>query len=183
MDTARSFETDDILIQRAKEQIAEFGDLYERYADRIYGYVLNRVGNRLEAEDVTAKVFVQALTHLSRYTDQGVPFSAWLYRIAHNLVANWHRDGGRFHSFLESLQPPEVDFSIERIELIGQLRKAVAALPLEKQRLIALKFVEGLPNAEIGRMMGRSEGAVKALLHRTLGALRGALSAADEVSG
>ena len=69
-----------------------FGILYQRYVKRIYNYVYYRTGNQHDAEDITARVFFRAMRHIGNYTDRGVPFSAWLYRIAHNLVANWHRD-------------------------------------------------------------------------------------------
>ncbi len=72
-----------------------FGVLYERYVDRIFNYVYYRTGNLHDAEDLTARVFQRAMNHIHNYTDRGVPFSAWLYRIAHNLVANWHRDRSR----------------------------------------------------------------------------------------
>ena len=72
-----------------------FGGLYERYVERIYNYVYYRTGNLHDAEDLTARVFQRAMNHIHSYTDRGVPFSAWLYRIAHNLVANWHRDRSR----------------------------------------------------------------------------------------
>ena len=72
-----------------------FGVLYERYVNRIYSYIYYRTGNQHDAEDLTARVFFRALRHVEYYTDRGLPLSAWLYRIAHNLVANWHRDNSR----------------------------------------------------------------------------------------
>ena len=83
------------LIQRAKTNKDAFGQLYEIYYKRIYNYVYYRTGNVEDAEDLTARIFMRAMRHIERYQDQGVPFSAWLYRIAHNLVANWHRDNSR----------------------------------------------------------------------------------------
>ena len=83
------------LSRLAKEDKAAFGELYERYLPKIYSYVYYRTGNVHDAEDLTAKVFFRALSHISNYVEKGVPFQAWLYRIAHNLVANWHRDQGR----------------------------------------------------------------------------------------
>ncbi len=166
------------LIERAKTDKEAFGQLYERYVDRIYNYVYYRIGNVADAEDLTAKIFVRAMRHIPNYQDQGVPFSAWLYRIAHNLVANWHRDRSRrqiialddivqWHSSGES---PE--FFAELMEDKERLAQAVRRLPADRQELLTLKFVERLPNAEIGDIMGRSEGAIKSLYHRTLMALR-----------
>ena len=186
MEAASTAEPDGVLIQRAKEQIAAFGELYERHADRIFGYVLARVGDPAEAEDVTSRVFLQALTHLPGYTDRGLPFSAWLFRIAHNLVANWHRERERRQQALGEVVRQEIDRAGERLEsltqldAVVQLRNALQALPMERQRLLALKFVEELPNAEIGRLMGRSEGAIKALLHRTVENLRRVLGTRDD---
>src|SRR5262245_36058502 len=83
------------LIERAKREPEAFADLYERYIDRIYAYVYYRTGDARDAEDLTARVFYRALAHLPDYNQTGAPFIAWLYRIAHNLVANWHRDNTR----------------------------------------------------------------------------------------
>ena len=83
------------LVARAKADAEAFGALYERYVKKIYNYVYYRTGDPHEAEDLTARVFQRAMVSLDRYTSRGLPFSAWLYRIAHNLVANWHRDRGR----------------------------------------------------------------------------------------
>ena len=81
-------DNDSALIARAKEDPEAFGLLYERYVGNIYNYIYYRTGNHHDAEDLTARTFFRALKHVSRYVDRGAPFSAWLYRIAHNLVAN-----------------------------------------------------------------------------------------------
>ncbi|MBE0690034.1 MAG: sigma-70 family RNA polymerase sigma factor, partial [Anaerolineae bacterium] len=84
------------LVELAKADDKDaFGELYERYLEKIYNYVFYRTGNHHDAEDLTARVFFRAMAHIQTYTERGVPFQAWLYRIAHNLVANWHRDSGR----------------------------------------------------------------------------------------
>jgi RNA polymerase sigma-70 factor (ECF subfamily) len=83
------------LIQRAKRNSRIFGEVYERYVRRIYTYIYYRTGNHEDAEDLTSRVFQKAYVHLPRYENQGLPFSAWLYRIAHNIVANWYRDQSR----------------------------------------------------------------------------------------
>ena len=155
-----------------------FGILYERYVERIFNYVYYRTGNVHDAEDLTARVFYRALHHIPNYTDRGVPFSAWLYRIAHNLIANWHRDRSRHQEIPLSDaptlhykgDPPEV--ALVQSEEREALLKIIRHLPSERQQLLILKFVEHLSNAEIGEIMGRSEGAVKSLYHRTLLALR-----------
>src|SRR5262245_64332091 len=83
------------LVNQAKTDPEAFGKLYELYVERIYNYVYYRIGNHHDAEDLTAKVFHRALNHIPNYNNKGVPFAAWLYRIAHNLIANWHRDHKR----------------------------------------------------------------------------------------
>ena len=83
------FNEDDVLTRAADGDRDAFGLLYERYIYRIFNYVYYRTGNLHDAEDLTARVFQRAMNHIQNYTDRGVPFSAWLYRIAHNLVANW----------------------------------------------------------------------------------------------
>lgn len=163
-----------------------FGELYERYVDRIYSYVYYRTGNHHDAEDLTARVFSRAITHIETYTDRGVPFQAWLYRIAHNLVANWHRDRGRrkiipLDEFVaSSLKSEAPDRQAEDKEEREALLAAIRRLPEERQQLLLLKFVEGLSNAEIGAIMGRTEGAIKSLYHRTLLALRDELTSGSE---
>jgi RNA polymerase sigma-70 factor (ECF subfamily) len=89
------FNEEDVLTRASQGDRDAFGLLYERYIDRIFNYVYYRTGNLHDAEDLTARVFQRAMNHIQSYTDRGVPFSAWLYRIAHNLVANWHRDRSR----------------------------------------------------------------------------------------
>lgn len=171
-------EDDSTLIARAKEDPEAFGALYERYVDKIYNYIYYRTGTEQDAEDLTARTFYRALDHLPGYEDRGAPFSAWLYRIAHNLVANWHRDHSRKQMIsLEKLtlkaprdkRPAPTTEKIDEEEILLQ---AVRRLAPDRQRLIILKHVEGMTNAEIGEVMGRTEGAIKSLYHRTLVTLR-----------
>lgn len=171
--------SDEIALKLAAQGDQEaFGVLYERYVSRIYSYIYYRTGNQHDAEDLTARVFFRALRHVENYKDRGLPLSAWLYRIAHNLVANWHRDNSRRKEVpLDEIilvrhggDHPEVVLieNEEKENLLAIIRQ----LPADRQQLIILKFVEHLSNAEIGQVMGRSEGAVKSLYHRTLLSLR-----------
>jgi RNA polymerase sigma-70 factor (ECF subfamily) len=169
---------DSELIKRAKTDKDAFGQLYERYADKIYNYVYYRTGNPADAEDLTARVFMRAMKHISSYDDRGVPFSAWLYRIAHNLVANWYRDRSR-RKIMSLDDVSQWNFHEEGPESLAQFledREALLAtirrLPADRQELLILKFVERLSNKEIGDIMDRSEGAIKSLYHRTLLFLR-----------
>ena len=177
------FNEAEVLARASEGDRDAFGELYARYVDRIFNYVYYRTGNTHDAEDLTARVFQRAMNHIHNYTDRGVPFSAWLYRIAHNLVANWHRDRSRKQEIPITDIPvlpakgdhPET--KLVRTEEQDALLRLIRKLPPERQQLLILKFVENLSNAEIGQIMGRSEGAIKSLYHRTLLALR------DQVGG
>jgi len=167
------------IIRKASQGDKEaFGFLYENYVDRIFNYIYYRTGNVHDAEDLTARVFQRAMKHILNYQDRGVPFSAWLYRIAHNLVANWYRDNSRKQevSITEKLILPakheHPETTIMRTDKQDALLHLIRTLPQDRQQLLILKFVEDYSNAEIGEIMGRSEGAIKSLYHRTLLALR-----------
>jgi len=170
---------DEINLNRAIQGDHEaFGMLYEQYVERIFNYVYYRTGNQHDAEDLTAKVFFRAMRRIPQYQERGLPVTAWLYRIAHNLVANWHRDRGRRpeisldegYASIPHSEHPEV--TLLQLEEQDHLLRIIRDLPPERQQLIILKFVEHMSNAEIGQIMGRTEGAVKSLYHRTLLALR-----------
>ena len=169
---------DSAWLAAAQQDPSAFGQLYERYVDRIYSYIYHRVGNVHDAQDLTSRTFYRALSHLRTYEDKGVPFSAWLYRIAHNLVANWHRDRARRpvvaldESLVGNLAHDHPEELAETHEDQRLLRDVIRQLDSVRQELLVLKFSEGLSNAEIGRILGRSEGAIKSLYHRTLLAIR-----------
>lgn len=166
------------LVAQAKENAHAFGALYERYIDRIYSYVYTRVQNVQDAEDLTARIFYRALDRLDRYEDRGLPFGAWLFRIAHNLVANWHRDQSRRRSIpIDGLALPgrpqnEPAAMTERREEEDALWEAIERLPADRKQLLLHKFGDRLTNLEIGALMQKSEGAIKSLYFRTLAALR-----------
>ncbi|TAK26233.1 MAG: sigma-70 family RNA polymerase sigma factor [Chloroflexota bacterium] len=170
--------TDEELAERARTDGDAFGVLFDRHHRRVFNYVAYRVGNRADAEDLTARVFFQTLQNLPRFQYRGAPFSAWLFRIAHNVVANWHRDRARHPtapieeaSEREDDRARPIDAAVDG-EDRSELRAAVARLSPDRQLLLVMKFVEDRGTAEIAREMRRTEGAVKALLHRTLVALR-----------
>jgi RNA polymerase sigma-70 factor (ECF subfamily) len=175
--------TEGALVELAKQDADAFGELYRRHVDRIYTYIYYRTGNAADAEDLTARTFHQALTHLPKYTDQGVPFVAWLYRIAHNLVANHHRSHSRWK--LTSLEDMELtgkpadgpERVAETNERKRALWSAIRRQPEERQRLLLLKYADRLSNEEIGEVMGRTESAIKSLYFRTLKALKADLEA------
>ena len=166
------------LVEQAKVDPEAFGQLYELHVEKIYNYIYYRVGNRHDAEDLTAKVFYRALNHIPRFNHKGKPFAAWLYRIAHNLVANWHRDHSRRQMVaLDNINLPSdvretPHHAAERVDESEILLAAIKKLPPERQKLLMLKFADRMSNAEIGQIMGRSEGAIKSLYHRTLVSLK-----------
>lgn len=168
---------DSALVQLAKEDSEAFGELYQRYVSKIYSYIYYRVGNQDDAEDLTARTFFRALRKIGAYEERGLPFSAWLYRIAHNLVANWHRSRSRRKSVqLDELITASDGHSpgilVEKQEARELLLDAIKDLAEDRQQLLTLKFIERMPNAQIGQIMGRSESSIKSLYHRTLKTLR-----------
>ncbi len=158
------------LIEAAQADPARFVDLYERHFHRVYAFVSRRAGNRAVAEDVTSEVFEQALTNLHRYEWRGIPFVAWLLRIASNALADRWRKGARDSQDL----PPEVpdareSDAVERRAILFQL---VGRLPDAQRQVIEMRFVEEKSIREIAAALDRSEGAVKQLQLRALENLR-----------
>lgn len=178
MDDLKTLPDTDVLRMASDGDQVAFGELYERYVKRIYNYVYYRTGNQFDAEDLTARVFFRAMRHIGNYQDRGLPLSAWLYRIAHNLVANWHRDNSRrkeipLDDTIATVQKTvHPESAVVKTEDQDELLCVIRELPEDRQQLLILKFVEKLPNAEIGEIMGRTEGAIKSLYHRTLISLR-----------
>lgn len=159
-----------------------FTALYEAHADRVYRYLLSRTPSVADAEELTSRTFVNAFTNLGSFRGRG-SFESWLMTIAHNLLVNWYRDRGRrppTAPLEEALsipsETPGPEARLLRQESIRQVREALGSLAPDRRRLVALKYARGMSNAEIGRMMGRSEGAVKALHHRTLRQLQAELA-------
>jgi RNA polymerase sigma-70 factor (ECF subfamily) len=151
------------------------GYLYERYVDRIYRYILLKIGDPHEAEDLTGQVFVRMIEAIGSFQWQGVSFQSWLYRIAHNLVVDHLRQRTRRPQV--ALEPLEGTLLAdgddpytwaEAADFRDHLRVALGRLTDLQAQVIALKFGGGLSNAEVGRVLGRSEGAVKALQHSAL---------------
>ena len=153
-----------------------FSRLYEEYFDKIYRYVAVRIGDRTEAEDMTQQVFVKAIKSISSFKWKGVPFSAWLFRIAHNLVVDYLRKRKNQPATLfdESLVSSDSNPQLmaERSLDIEQLKLATRRLTEAQREVISLRFAGGLSVAEAAKIMGRSQGAVKALQHSAIEALR-----------
>ena len=157
-----------------REWIARY---YEEYVDRIYAYLLYRAGSPQDAEDLTQRVFSQALAAVEAHDPQAGTAGGWLFTIAHNLLANYHRTrarrpSARLEAAATAVDPALPLEGLEAQEDARAVRRAIARLSSERQHLILLKYTVGLSNAEIGRVLGKSEGAIKSMLRRTLGALR-----------
>jgi len=165
------------LIRRAKEcDPSAFARIYERYYQDIYNYIYYRVkGNIHLAEDLTSEVFLKALESIASFTFRGIPISAWLFRIARTMLAQYFRKetGAVDLPLEEEVLPTEVGPSeiFERELTQQQLARALSNLTEEQQDVIILKFVDGLSNAEVAQILGKSEGAIKSLQHRALNTL------------
>jgi RNA polymerase sigma-70 factor (ECF subfamily) len=168
-------EEDRRLVEAAQSDPACFDQLYERNFHRVYAYVVRRVGDRHQAEDLTAEVFREALAGIGKFEWRGVPFVAWLMRIAARAVADhWQRRGRESgNPALDSQQPEPA--GIERTAMLFQL---VDRLPEAQFRVIHMRFVEQKSIREIAGELGRSEGAVKQLQLRAIENLRAQMEGA-----
>ena len=170
------------LMRRAQRRDPEaFTQLYEAYFDKIYRYIVIRIGNEMEAEDMTQQVFLKALRSISSFRWRGIPLSAWLFRIAHNQVVDYLRKKAKRVTVpIDELPVRASDNSpqliAEQRQDIEQLVSATKQLTEAQREVISLRFAGGLSVAEVSRLMGRSQGAVKALQHSAIVALRKVLA-------
>jgi RNA polymerase sigma-70 factor (ECF subfamily) len=169
------------LVRRAQQHDQEaFAQLYEEYFDKIYRYVALKIGDRMEAEDITQQVFLNAIKAISSFRWRGIPFSAWLFRIAHNQVVDYLRRKTKRPTMPldESLVASDHDPQLiagRKLD-IERLHSATGKLTPAQQEVISLRFAGELPIAQVAQIMGKSEGAVKALQHSAIVALRKTLS-------
>ena len=169
-------ETDAQLVILTRQDRSAFADLYRRYLLHIYRYIYRRVGNRQDAEDLTALVFTEALESLEDYQEQG-SFAGWLFTIAHRRVADHYRQQRkrisleRVASTLSDSRPgPEAQaLRHDRLELVAQ---AMDELTPDRQEVVTLRFFGELSNEEVAQVMGKSEAAVKMLVYRAIRQLR-----------
>ncbi|MGH7608535.1 MAG: RNA polymerase sigma factor [Candidatus Dormibacteria bacterium] len=173
-------EREEELIARAQDEPECFGQLYDRYFPQIYRYVAARVRSPEVAEDVTSEVFLKALRGIGRYRPTGHPFSAWLYQIALNSITDHYRSRKRSEDSLD--QGPEllaagasVDDQVADRLGVAEIWREIESLPSQQQAAMTLKYAEDLKLAEIGQIMGKSEGAVKLLIFRGTATLRSRL--------
>lgn len=168
-------ETDErLLIEAAQRDPARFADLYERNFARVYAYIVKRVQDRAESEDLTADVFHHALANLKRFEWRGIPFAVWLFRIAANVIADrWQRSGREFTDDSGIIQSAQVSpAEIEEVERRATLFRLVDTLPAEQKRVVVLRFVRQKSIKQVANEIRKTEGAVKQLQFRALSTLK-----------
>ncbi len=179
--TAQRKEADErLLIEAAQRDPSRFAELYEKNFERVYAFIARRVRNRDEAQDLTAEVFQQALANLGRFEWRGIPFGAWLLRIAANAIADRSQRaakerGNPMHTDLEQVR----EVSLEEVEQRARLFRLVDTLPADQRRVIRLRFAEENSIREIAQELWRTEGAVKQLQFRALENLRARMGESD----
>ena len=171
-----------LLVEAAQKDPARFAELYENNFERVYAYVVRRVGDRTETEDLTSEVFHHALANLRRFEWRGVPFAAWLFRIAANLISDRWQQCSREQvadepEQIESAAAKGAEF--EEVERRATLFRLVDTLPAEQRRVVVLRFVEQKSIKEVAREIRKTEGAVKQLQFRALSSLRARMEGAD----
>lgn len=180
-------EHEHLLVAKAKTEPLAFGELYEEYYSRIFGYVLRRTANLTAAQDITSEVFYKALKGLHSFNWQGVSFSSWLYRIAANEIADSYRKSARENKYLQEFRVSPLsqeyisaDLELRKNEEYRSLQEGISHLPPKYQEVIALKYFEDKEIREIAEIMCKREGTVKSLLHRGIEKLRIILSRDEE---
>ena len=171
-------ESEDSLVQRAIERDkAAFAVLYDKHVDQVYRHVYYRVQSQVDAEDITQEVFVKGWKAISKYKKTGAPFVTWLIAIAHNLIADHYRARKNLVSLEEADTFSHSDETSPEVIAEANLNKshvrnAISKLKGEKQRVILMRFIDGLSYGEIAKTLGKSEGAVRVIQYRALNDLR-----------
>jgi RNA polymerase sigma-70 factor, ECF subfamily len=167
-----------LLVEQAQQGNRDaLEELYLLHFDRIYSYLHMSVGNRHDAEDLTTQVFVKMLESIAKFRWRSAPFSAWLFRIAHNLAMDHFRANKRWQPEEEVPEPDPGERSAaeeEALESIGRqsMLEMIGKLSHEQQQVLTLKFVFNFSNAEAATILGKTEGAIKSLQHRALASLQ-----------
>jgi RNA polymerase sigma-70 factor, ECF subfamily len=170
------------LVARAQQGDREaLEELYLLHFDRIYSYLHMSVGNRHDAEDLTTQTFLKMLEAIGRFRWQSAPFSAWLFRIAHNLAMDHFRANRRWQPEEEVPEPPdaeEISAEDEAMHSIGRqsMLELIENLSADQQQVLTLKFVFNFANADVATILGKTEGAIKSLQHRALVSLQKQIS-------
>jgi RNA polymerase sigma-70 factor, ECF subfamily len=167
-----------LLVERAQQGSRDaLEELYLIHFDRIYSYLHMSVGNRHDAEDLTTQTFLKMLESIGKFKFQAAPFSAWLFRIAHNLAMDHFRAARRWQPEEEVPEPPgdeEPSAEAQALQSIGRqsMLELIEGLSPEQQQVLTLKFVFNFPNAEVATILEKTEGAIKSLQHRALVSLQ-----------
>lgn len=172
MTTPEAVAEERLRVEAAQRDPSRFAELYEAHFERVYAYAVRRVRDRHEAEDVTAEVFQQALANLGRFEWRGVPFAAWLFRIAANAIADRAKRATRERGNPGPEPETEPEPVLDWIEDHARLYRLVRELPADQRRVIEMRFTEEKTIREIAGELGRSEGAVKQLQFRAVQSLR-----------
>jgi RNA polymerase sigma-70 factor (ECF subfamily) len=174
------------LVDRAQQgDRAALEELYLIHFDRIYSYLHMSVGNRHDAEDLTTQTFLKMLESIGRFRWQSAPFSAWLFRIAHNLAMDHFRSRRRWQPEEDVPEPPgseEPSAELAAMQAIGResMLELIEKLSPEQQQVLTLKFVFNFPNADVAKILDKTEGAIKSLQHRALASLQKQIAQKDE---
>ena len=169
-----------LLIEAAQKDPSRFAELYELHFEQLYAYIARRVRERSAAEELTSHVFHQALANLGKFKWRGVPFAAWLFRIAANSIADRAQRMARESSREANPSPESLvagpEPNLEQIEILAQVYRLVDQLPWDQRYVIRLRFAEEKSIREIAKQLSRSEGAIKQLQFRALQRLRALVS-------
>jgi RNA polymerase sigma-70 factor, ECF subfamily len=153
-----------------------FGGLYDMYVDRVYRYIYYRVSNKADAEDLTQQVFIKAWQAIGRYKQTASPFYAWLVKISHNLVIDFYRSrkSETYIDFDIVATKPEANLAhvVEGQFNRQEIRQAINKLHGDQQQVILMRFIEDFSYSEIAAALGKSEGAIRVILHRGLAKLK-----------
>ena len=170
------------LVRRAQGgDVEAVGALYDRHYTHIFRYLWSQVRDRHQAEDLTGEVFARMIANLPRYRPRGIPFRAWLYRIAHNLAVDHFRAQGQrelvplYHAAGASSDGPDLGTTVERRLTAERVAEALQALDPTQQAVVVLRFLVGLSLREVASILSKSVAAIKSIQHRGLVALRAAL--------
>jgi RNA polymerase sigma-70 factor (ECF subfamily) len=174
-------DADRAIVEAARRDPSRFDALYRKYVAQVYSYAYYELGDHHEAEDATERTFVSALVALPRFEERARPadgdgastFRVWLFRIARNVVANrrrerWRHPQAPLEAAVAVADPLDVEGGVTRRAEADAAWAAIARLPTDRRRAIVLRFVDEMTTAEIAGVLGRSEGAVRVLIHRAL---------------
>jgi len=182
LQVADARDEDELLVYRAQQaDTAAWDEIFQRNYDHIYSFVFCRTGDRSAAEDITADVFLEAWKGIRWFKYRGTPLISWLYRIAHNLVADHLRRRSRSRTQPlpeDHRQVPGAEDEVEKVALWQSVAAAMKRLTLEQQQVLVIRFIQGMSLSETGALLGKNENAIKALEFRALKSVRRILDGA-----